>query len=58
MFIQFDDSYRNLLFYTDVLFNSCLFGVLFPVISVTSLSFFADASRHATRMQEKNAGIK
>ena len=56
--LLFDDSYRHFLFYADVLFNSCLFGVLFPVILVTSLSFFADAGRHAPRMQEKNEGIK
>ena len=46
-----------ILFYA-VAFNSCLFGVLFPIVSITSLSFFADAGHHAPREQENGAGIK
>ena len=34
------------------------FAVLFPVVSVASLSFFADAGHHALQMQENDGGIK
>jgi len=35
-----------------------LIRVLFPIASVTSLSFFADDDHHAPEMQENNRGIK
>jgi len=34
-----------------------LFGVLFPLVSVTSLPFFADAGHHALQMLE-NYGVE
>ena len=37
---------------------SIKFGVLFPIVSVTSLTFFADAGHHIPQMQENNASIK
>ena len=45
------------IFYGDVI-NSCLLSVLFPLVSVTSLPFFADAGHHAPQMLENYGGIK
>ena len=61
-FLLFDDSCRHivhqsLLFSADVI-NSCLFGVLFPILSVASLPFFADAGHQAPQMLENYGGIK
>ena len=39
------------IFSADVIY-SCLFGVLFPIVSVTSLPFFADAGYQAPQMLE------
>ena len=44
------------LFYANVI-NSCSFGISFPIVSDTSLSFFADAGHHAPRMMEVYYGI-
>ena len=43
------------LFYADLI---RVVGVLFPIASVTPLSFFADAGHHAPQMQESDGGIK
>ena len=37
------------LFYANVI-NSCLFGISFPIVSDTSLSFFVDAGHHAPQI--------
>ena len=50
-------SSSKFIFSADVI-NSCLFGVLFPILSVTPLPFFADAGHQAPQMLENYGGIK